>query len=156
MKRENRQLSDLRESPQTEIATVFDEAQLQAELLEGAPRSQFRPRKLIDCSVTADNWEGLVTEVKGQTYRVAWTFFPNPALHAQTPPNDRKMVRFRPTGYCVEWEGVERPLFLQVVGTVSQKDGWLSVLEARLLMPIDLSRDTIIERQPGCESRQAA
>ena len=127
--------------------TIFDEVQLQAGLLEGTPRSQFRPRKLIDHSVTADTWEGLVTEVKGQTYRVAWTFFPNPTLHAQTPPNNRKMVRFTPTWYRMEWKGVERPLFLQIVGTVNQKDGWLSVLEARLLMPIDLNRETIIERQ---------
>jgi hypothetical protein len=148
--------SDSVEGNAEDWRTIFDEVQLEAELLEGAPIRYIQARKLIDYSVKADTWEGLVTEVKGQTYRVPWTCFPNPALHAQTPPNDRKMVRFERTPYCVEWKGVQRPLFLQIVGRVNQKDGSLSVLEARLLVPIDLNRETIVEWHVGGEFKEAA
>ena len=113
-------------------SAILHEVELEAQLLEGTLLGGFQPRKLIDYWVKADTWEGLVTEVKGQTYRVPRTFFPNPTLHAQTPPNNRKTVRFTPTRYRMEWKGVERPLFLQIVGTVNPKDGSLNVLEARL------------------------
>jgi hypothetical protein len=56
----------------------------------------------------------------------------------------------------MKWRGVHRPLFLQIVGTVNPKDGSLNVLEARLLMNIDLNRETIIEQRLCDEFREAA
>jgi len=139
---------------QSDRRALLREVELEAQLLEGTPFGGFQARKLIDYWVTADTWEGLVTEVEAQTYRAPLTFFP--PLRKPTPPNDRKAVRFNPTAYYMKWRGVHRPLFLQIVGTVNPKDGSLNVLEARLLMNIDLNRETIIEQRLCDEFREAA
>jgi hypothetical protein len=137
--------SDRREADAKDRSAILREVELEAQLLEGTPFGGFQARKLIDYWVTADTWEGLVTEVEGQTYRAPLTLFS--PLRTPTPHNDRKAVRFNPTAYYMEWRGVLRPLFLQILGTANQKDRSLNVLEARLLMPIDLNRETIMERQ---------
>jgi len=136
--------SDRHEADAKDWSAILREVELEAQLLEGTPFGGFQARKLIDYWVTADTWEGLVTEVEAQTYRAPLTFFP--PLRKPTPPNDRKAVRFNPTAYYMKWRGVHRPLFLQIVGTVNPKDGSLNVLETRLLMPIDLNRETIVEK----------
>jgi hypothetical protein len=100
-----------------------------------------------DCGIVATDWEGLVTEYNGQSYRVPCTYYPGPFADHDMPG---KEVRILEAKSIEDWRvnptDTYGSILLELIGT-TDTNGNMLIVEARLLVPLIIKAEKIVRRE---------